>query len=313
MKKRVLAIAFVIATVVGVPVTAKGRSETDMAQSNEELRRISYISELDGKERDFFLYVPRGYESDGSRRWPVILFLHGDGERGDGKEDLDYLLKNGPLYEAWIQKRDLPFLIVAPQLPLFGRNNPGGPPYLVNRTRSEIPRRQAIGVPPRTEDSRSAKPMTGAIAAGVLPSSFGPPNGWERVEADVMSILKTVLTSYRADFKRVYLTGLSYGGFGTWYLASRHPDKFAAICPICGWGHPDLLPPIAKAKLPVWAFSGGKDELVETKYFFIGFNRLVELGHSQVRFTTEQDMGHDVWNRVYAGSDIYQWFLSQSR
>jgi predicted peptidase len=88
----------------------------------EQLLRLSNRSGLDGKERDFFLYLPRGYQGDEARKWPVILFLHGDGERGDGKAQLDFVLTHGPLYEAWIQKRDLPFLIISPQLPMFGRD-----------------------------------------------------------------------------------------------------------------------------------------------------------------------------------------------
>jgi predicted peptidase len=284
-----------------------------MEKSGEDLRRVSYTSALDDSKRDFFLYIPRGYESDRTRSWPVILFLHGDGERGDGRGDLDFLLKNGPLYEAWIQKRDLPFLIIAPQLPMFGRNLPGGPPYLVNRSRAEIPARQTNGVPKHTEDTPAPGQMEGATAIDASVLGYSLPNGWERVESDVIEVLDTVLSDYRADRKRVYLTGLSYGGFGTWYLAGRHPERFAAISPISGWGRPELIAPIAKVKLPVWAFSGGKDQIVETRYFFMGLNLLRELGDPDVRFTTHQDMGHDVWNRIYAGADLYDWFLSKSR
>jgi predicted peptidase len=281
---------------------------------NGQLRRISYRSHLDGAERDFFLCLPRGYGQDDAKKWPVLLFLHGDGERGDGKGDLDFVLKNGPLYEAWIQKRDLPFLIISPQLPMFGRDKPGGPPYLVTRNRSEIPRRVADGVSPHTTDLESKTPMTSAVPAEEFPFVNGPPgDGWDQVEEDLVGILDLVLSGFRADAARVYLTGLSYGGWGTWYMASRHPDTFAAISPVVGWGHADLVEPLARVNMPVWAFSGGKDDRVETRYFFAGLNRLVALGATNVRFTTHQDMGHDVWNRVYAGSDLYDWLLGFHR
>ncbi len=279
-----------------------------------QLRRISYTSTVDRKERDFFLFLPRGYDREGTRRWPVMLFLHGDGERGDGKDDLDYLLKNGPLYEAWIQKKDLPFLIVSPQLHMFRRDRPGGPPYLVNRSRSEIPRRLAEGVPAHNRDALTPPPMAGALPAEDFPFVNSPPgDGWDQVEKDLVGILDTVLAGFRADPTRVYLTGLSYGGWGTWFLASRHPEVFAAIGPVVGWGHPDLMEPLARADMPVWAFSGGKDDSVKTKYFFSGLNRLKALGATNVRFTTHQDMGHDVWNRVYASRDFYDWLLGFSR
>ena len=67
-----------------------------------------------------------------------MLFLHGDGERGDGREDLDWVTVHGPLYEAWIQKRNLPFIILSPQLPLFGRDKTV--PYIRDRDRKDDPR-----------------------------------------------------------------------------------------------------------------------------------------------------------------------------
>ena len=78
------------------------------------------------------------------------MFLHGNGERGDAKADLDYVLTNGPLYEAWIQKRDLPFIIIAPQLPMYGMDEKAD--YLKRRTRAQIPVRLEHGVPDRPPD-----------------------------------------------------------------------------------------------------------------------------------------------------------------
>lgn len=264
-------------------------------------------------ERDYFLYLPAGHASAPDERWPVLLFLHGNGERGDAKADLDYLLKNGPLYEAWIQKRDLPFIIIAPQLPMYGMDEKAD--YLKNRRREEIPVRLEVGVPPRPTEFATPEPMQGAVAEE-LPkqlTGYGPPMGWPELEADVLGMLDDVVQRHRGDPARQYLTGVSYGGFGTWYVASRHPERFAAIAPVVGYGHPDLMPSIAAAKLPIWCFAGGRDGAVPAQYFYAGLNRLEALGHDGFRFTIEADMGHDVWARVYAGSDLYDWLLSQRK
>jgi predicted peptidase len=272
-----------------------------------DLVRRSYASVATGSERGYLLYVPADYGAS-NEPWPVILFLHGNGERGDGGADLDYLLKNGPLFEAWIQKRDLPFLIVAPQLPLYGQEEKAD--YLKNRTRAEIPARLPAGTEPRPPEFATPGPMTGALQNLELPVGIeGPPVGWPKLETDVLQILKEVERDYRVNARRRYITGVSYGGFGTWYLASRHPELFAAMAPVVGWGHPDLMAPLARRKLPVWGFAGGRDAAVHLEYFYAGFNRLEQLGHREVRFTVEADMGHDVWARSYAGDDLYRWFL----
>ena len=64
------------------------------------------------------------------------------------------------------------------------------------------------------------------------------PYGWEKIEKDLIVILDNIEKSYRVNKGQTYLSGLSYGGFGTWYMASKHPNRFAAIAPVVGWGHP---------------------------------------------------------------------------
>jgi predicted peptidase len=273
-----------------------------------KLLRIPYQSAATRATRNFFVYLPTGYASQPDL-WPVLMFLHGNGERGDGLEELDYVLKNGPLYEAWIQKRELPFVIVAPQLPMYGRDEHAE--YLKNRTRDEIPVRLEEGVPPRAEKRPTDAPMLGALEQKDVPGgAYGPPMGWPELEKDLITILDHVLGNYRTDPRRQYLTGVSYGGFGTWYLASRYPDRFAAILPVVGYGHPVLMEPIAAAKLPIWCFAGGRDQAVHARHFYAGMNELESLGHHDFRFTIEADMGHDVWTRVYAGNDVYDWLLA---
>ena len=289
-----------------------GHSQAPKSGSEPRLIRQSYLSPSEG-ERQYFVYLPRGYDSDSGRRWPVMLFLHGDGERGDGKDDLDWVLVHGPLYETWIQKRDLPFVIVSPQLPLYGRDKTVD--YIADRKLAEIPQRLDDGVPPRPEEFPTPWPMVSVPAPEELPMGpEGPPDGWPRLEEDLLLILDQIQSLYRTDPSRIYLTGISYGGFGTWYLGSRHPDRFAALAPVVGWGHPDMMAPLAARRMPVWAFAGGRDAAVWPQFFYPGINTLEELQDRQgdVRFTIHVDTGHDTWRRVYAGQDVYDWLLQQT-
>jgi len=96
-------------------------------------------------------------------------------------------------------------------------------------------------------------------------------------------------------------------------MAGKHPDRFAAVAPVAAFCHPDLAKPIADAKLPLWVFTGGRDPYFKLQYFYPTLNTLEALGHPEVRFTIEEDMGHNSWNRVYAGQDLYDWFLVHRR
>jgi len=293
-----------------------GASSAIAQKSEPQLLRLAYKSVVDNLERDYFLYLPAGYEEKSSGNWPVLVYLHGDGERGNGKEDLDYVLAYGPLYEAWIQKRDLPFIIITPQLHMFGRDGQDGPEYIRNRTREGIPKRLEEGVPSHNADMPALQyygPMRGAMAAESPPEDeILTTTGWRKTDPDLLSILDSVLLNYRADKNRVYLTGASMGGFGTWYYASKYPEKFAAIMPVVGFPSVAQAEAVARGGVPVWVFSGGRDPAVPTEYFFAGMNRMNELG-ATMRFTTEQDMFHDVWNRVYAGEDVYSWLLQYKK
>jgi predicted peptidase len=275
----------------------------------DQLVRLPYTSQLDQSRREFLVYLPVGYAEDPEKNWPLMLFLHGDGERGDGLKELNFVMAHGPLYEAWIQRKKIPFIIIAPQLHMFDfREN--GPDFIRNRSMDSLPIRLQQGVPDRDEFFETNRRMAGAVPADMSSMPVTYDHGWSQVEQDLIAMLNTVEATFRTDEQRTYLTGLSSGGMGTWFLASKHPQRFAAIAPVVGFGHPDLMEPIATNRTPVWAFAGGRDETVEAKYFYEAINRLEELGHEDVRFTVHEDMGHDVWRRVYGGDDIYTWLLS---
>ncbi|RRJ24118.1 alpha/beta hydrolase [Rheinheimera mesophila] len=240
-----------------------------------------------------------------------MLFLHGNGERGNGLDELDYTLIHGPLYEAWVQKRDLPFIMIVPQLHMFDM---GTLPYIANRTKADIPKRLAEGVPPRPEMFPSDSPIAPAqVVNDMAKVPVLLPNGWERAEQDLLAMLAAVDKNYNTDPKRRYISGISYGGFGTWYMASKHPQLFAAAAPVVAWGHPDLIPPLAAAKLPLWVIAAGRDSAINKDNFYPGIEKLRQLGHTNVRFSMLEQAEHDAWRQVYEGWDIYGWLLRQER
>jgi predicted peptidase len=276
-----------------------------------QLLRESYTSTIDQSTKQFYVYLPKGYSV--KRQWPVLLFLHGDGERGNGREELGYVLRQGPLYEAWIRGKDLPFVIISPQLPMFDRDQLPEMAYIRERKLTDIPSPQAAPLP-------SQAYMQPEFAMGRAPELTNwqgvdrlLPDGWERAEDDLLSILTQVQNRFSTDKSRIYLTGLSYGGFGTWYMASRHAHLFAAIAPIVGWGHTSFMQPIADAGLSVWAFAAGRDKAVPISHFYAGMRALEAFGTSEVRFTVHEDMAHDAWKRIYAGDDFYTWLLAHEK
>lgn len=291
---------------------AAGTVLSALAASEPQLLRVTYHSKALNADREAFVYLPPDFEKQD--KWPVILFLHGNGERGDGRGELDYVLKHGPLFEAWCQRRDLPFVIISPQLPMYDQ---AGVDYIKNRTRAEIPLRKMEGANPYPWHPRSTAPMDGQLgepATADLENYPRSANGWNTVADDSLALVERVLAEFRGDSRRVYLTGISQGGKGVWDLAARFPDRFAAVAPVVGSGAPALAAPIARARLPVWAFAGGRDATDNrVKYFYPILNELEKLGHREVRFTIEADLGHDAWMRVYAGQDLYAWFLKQSK
>jgi predicted esterase len=290
-----------------------GKPALEAAEMAPRLIRLPFKSKRDNSDRECFVYLPKGHDGVVGKTYPVLMFLHGNGERGNGLDELDYVLIHGPLYEAWIQKRDLPFIIISPQLPMFDMDKKGLE-YIDNRSTEWIPQRLEEGTPERNWGDQQPSNMTGAVSSDEFPDGMQTlPEGWDLIEDDLLTILDMVQNYFQGDKNRTYLTGLSYGGFGTWLLASRRPEKFAAIAPVVGWGHPEYMPSIAKAQIPSWTFAGGLDPVVPVRYFYPGINTLKELGAPDVRFTIHEDLGHDAWRRVYGGQDLYDWFLSKKK
>ncbi len=142
----------------------------------------------------------------------------------------------------------------------------------------------------------------------VAVSPQAPVRGWN---VDTLnSLLDEIISQHRIDPDRVYLTGLSMGGFGTWALAAAHPEKFAAIVPICGGGNPADAPRLKN--LPTWVFHGAKDGTVPLRQSEVMVNALKEAG-GNVKFTVYPEAQHDSWTETYNNPELYKWLLAQKR
>lgn len=126
----------------------------------------------------------------------------------------------------------------------------------------------------------------------------------------VWEMLRTTIQDYRVDRSRIYLTGLSMGGFATWELAMAQPDVFAAIVPVCGVGPADFAANLVDT--PVWAFHGAQDKNVPVAGSREPINALRRLG-AQPRYSEYPDLAHDCWDRAYATPELWTWLLQQRR
>ena len=197
-------------------------------------------------EINYLLYLPKDYANQES--WPLLVFLHGSGERGD---NLDLVKKHGPP-KLIAEGKDFPFIVASPQCPK-GKS-------------------------------------------------------WEPVE--LIALLDELGSKYKVDADRVYITGLSMGGFGTWRLAAVAPERLAAIVPICGGG--ESFTTRSFASLPVWAFHGAKDGAVPLERSQVMIDALKKNGGNP-KFTIYPDAEHDSWTETYANPELYEWLLAQKR
>ncbi|HWH69700.1 MAG TPA: prolyl oligopeptidase family serine peptidase [Candidatus Sulfotelmatobacter sp.] len=196
---------------------------------------------------------------------------------------LDYLLFLPQGYEQSRQKWPL-------MLFLHGSGESG----------SDLAKVKAHG-PPKVVESKPDFPFI-----LVSPQSSG--RGWN--PDTLNALLDDIIRKYRVDKDRVYLTGLSMGGYGTWTLAAAHPEKFAAVAPICGGGTPADASKLAK--LPIWVFHGAKDPTVPIARSKEMVEALEAVG-AKVKFTVYPEAGHDSWTETYNNPEFYTWLLAQKR
>ena len=133
---------------------------------------------------------------------------------------------------------------------------------------------------------------------------------WLQNDDLVLSELKAVKNDYRVDEDRLYLTGLSQGGFGTWAIGAKYPELFAAIVPICGGGDKDQVK--ALKSVPVWAFHGAADTTVPPMMSESMVQALKDAG-GDAKLTLYPGVGHNSWDKAYREEKLYDWLLSHKR
>ena len=134
-----------------------------------------------------------------------------------------------------------------------------------------------------------------------------PAGDWWTDKVEVLiGLLDDIVSRYDVDTDRIYLTGLSMGGYGTWSLAAAHPDRFAAMAPICGGGKRFMA--YRLNKVPVWAFHGAKDGVVPPKESEEMVTAIKARG-GDAKLTVYPDAGHDSWTATYDNQELYDWFL----
>ena len=216
--------------------------ETGMKKQIEKKMSTSFEQKV---SLNYLLALPKDYEK--KEKWPLLMFLHGSGERGD---NLELLKKHGPprLIE---EGKEFPFIVVSPQCP------------------------------------SGIRWKTNALVA----------------------LIDEVIKNYNVDENRIYITGLSMGGYGTWKLANEIPERLAAVVPICGWGDSWTICEIGD--LPVWAFHGGKDNVVLPQKSQELVDALKKC-NGNVKFTLYPEANHDSWTETYNNPEVYKWLLEQS-
>jgi predicted peptidase len=127
----------------------------------------------------------------------------------------------------------------------------------------------------------------------------------------VSELMDGIMSTYAVDPQRVYLTGLSMGGFGSWSLAAQSPEKFAAVVPICGAGDPKRAERLKD--LPIWVFHGDQDNVIPIKRSTEMVDAIRAAGGTQIRYTTLEHVGHNSWSAAYSTPEIYEWLLQQNK
>lgn len=227
---------------------------------------------VSGSSYRYQVYVPADFSS--KKSWPVILFLHGAGERGsDGLLQTDV----GVGHAIRLHSSKFPFVVVMPQ-----------------------------------------------CGEGKI---WGEPD----MQAQALAVLEASIKEFHGDRNRIYLTGLSMGGFGTWELATRNPGRFAALVPICSgvrplkdWRQlratvaddPKITDPYAEVarrigSTPVWIFHGDGDQAVpvaESRHMA----EALRAANANFKYTEYPGVGHNSWDRAYGEPDLVPWLLAQS-
>jgi len=251
MRFLVICLSVVVAAAIGGSALGAENAERTptMQQASAPTGFLNKTMMVNGKARHYVLYVPRNYEP--GKPWPLIVFLHGIGERGsDGLAQTEVGI--GTAIRQHPER--FPCLVVMPQCP------------------------------------ENVK--------------------WSKAVQDIDTCIEETRENYNIDPDRIYLTGLSMGGYGAWQYGAENAQKFAAIMPICGGGHLEDAEKLAR--VPIWAFHGAKDKTVPPKQSRRMVDAVKKAG-GDVRYTEYEDLEHNSWDRAYAEKEAIEWLLKQRK
>jgi len=212
------------------------------------------------------LLKPAKYDPD--IKYPLVLFLHGAGERG--ADNRAQLIHGAPVLSRPEMMARYPSFVVAPQCPAGGKWSD------VN-----------WGAAKHETSAEPSEPMRLALA-----------------------LLAELPKEFSIDTDRLYVTGLSMGGYGAWDVIVRHPDLFAAAVPVCGGG--DEAKAAAIAKLPIWCFHGDKDTTVPTARSRNMIEALRKAG-GEPKYSELPGVGHNAWGPAYSNPELWKWLFAQKR
>ena len=233
------------------------KQDAPYAPAGEPMRVEEWTVDAEGlTPLDLLVAVPADYDADPEKAWPLVVFLHGAGERGDDVQKV----------AAW------------------------GPPKLIKE---------------------------GAAIPAIVVSPQCPAESWWPREVESLShLLDQVEARYRVDADRVYLTGLSMGGFGSVAWATAEPEKFAAVVAVCGGGDPAAAQ--AMASIPTWFLHGVDDDVVPYANSVALYNALREADgaddadDADVKLTLYEGVDHFSWIPAYADAAVWEWMFGQS-
>lgn len=222
---------------------------------NNPVGKEGYQIEIkDSPSFNYLLFMPSDKSAEINGKFPLIISLHGIGERGN---DLQ-ILKNEGLPKLLDGDTKFPFIVISPQCPLSTEW------YYTN----------------------------------------------ENNVSKMSDLIEDAINRFPIDTNRIYLTGYSMGGIGTWYFAINLPTKFAALAPVAfrgdGWG------PCAAKDIPVWAFHGKLDNTIPISLAQNMVDQFKACG-GNINFTIYADLYHDSWTRTYNNQQLYSWFLTNEK
>jgi predicted peptidase len=234
----------------------------------------------------YLVSLPKAYAENTTKAWPLIIYLHGSGERGS---------------DPWKLARH-------------------GPPRLLHPGVSKYADPIKPGTAPETAEvlaNRSASTKILSEQFIVISPQCPSGNNWD--DESVLALLSEAISRYHVDSKRVYLTGNSMGGYGTWSVGLKNPQLFAAIVPICGGNRDEYILRYASEhkqellSLGVWAFHGEKDPTVPVAQSKQVIAMLIKALLIDVKLTLYPDARHDSWTQTYDNPELYKWLLNHVR